>query len=58
MKPIEQMTHEELVKTIVDYYNDHFKWQKFVYDEYIDEELVDKQSDEYLRSFIKENCND
>lgn len=58
MKKIDlnKATHNELVDYIVDYYNEHFKWQKLIYDEYIDRNLVDKMTDKYLRNFIKENC--
>lgn len=50
------MTREEKVDYIIDYYNEHFKFQKFVYDMYIDRNLVEKLTDEQLDDFIKENC--
>ena len=50
------MTHKEMVDYIVNYYNEHFKFQKFVYDEYIDRNLVDQLSDQELADFIEKNC--
>lgn len=49
------MTHDEKAQLIIDYYNEHFKFQKFVYDEFIDEQLVYSLSDKELDKFIKEN---
>ena len=50
------MTRNEKINLIIKYYDDHFKFQKFVYDQYIDRKLVEKLSDEELDEFIKQNC--
>ena len=50
------MTREEKINFIIDYYNEHFKWQKLVYDQYIDRSKVEALTDEQLDEFIKNNC--
>lgn len=56
MMNLNEMSHEELVDYIVDYYNEHFKWQKLVMDKYIDRDLVNSMSNEELKDFITNNC--
>lgn len=50
------MTREEKIQFIIDYYNDHFKWQKLVYDQEIDRKKVEALTDEQLDNFIERNC--
>ena len=50
------MTRNEKVDFIIDYYNEHFKWQKFVYDQYIDRSKVEALTDDQLDDFILKNC--
>lgn len=50
------MTREEKIQFIIDYYNNHFKWQKLVYDQEIDRKKVESLTDEQLDDFIKRNC--
>ena len=50
------MTREEMIDFIIDYYNEHFKFQKFVYDMYIDRSKVEELTDEQLKDFIEKNC--
>ena len=50
------MTRQEMVDFIIEYYNEHFKFQKLVYDMYIDRDLVEQLSDKELEKFIDENC--
>lgn len=50
------MTKQEKVQFIIDYYNEHFKWQRLVYDQEIDRTKVEAMTDEQLDNFIKANC--
>ena len=50
------MTKQELIKKIKDYFNEHFKFQKLVYDWQFDEEAANKMSYEELLKFYEENC--
>lgn len=50
------MTHSEKVDFIVKYYEDHFKWQMLIHDQYIDRSKVDALTDEQLDDFINRNC--
>ena len=53
---LSQMTRGQKIDFIVDYYNEHFKWQKLVYDQEIDREKVAQLTDSQLDSFIEKNC--
>lgn len=53
---LNQMTHSQKVDSIVKYYNDHFKWQKLVYDQEIDRKKVEAMTTEQIDNFIINNC--
>lgn len=50
------MTRNQMIDYIVDYYNDHFKWQKLVYGQEIDRSKVEAMSNQQLIDFINANC--
>lgn len=50
------MTKQELIWKIKDYYDKHFKWQKFIYEQEFDIEAANKMSYEELLKFYEENC--
>ena len=50
------MTKKEKVDFIVKYYNDHFKWQRLVYDQEIDRSKVEALTEQQLDDFIEKNC--
>ena len=50
------MNREEKIQFIIDYYNEHFKWQKLIYGQEIDRTKVEKMADTELDDFIKKYC--
>lgn len=50
------MTKNEKIAVIIDYYNNHFKWQKLIYGQEIDRAKVEAMTEEELDDFIKNNC--
>lgn len=50
------MTKKEKVDLIINYYNEHFKFQKLVLGQEIDKAKIEAMSEQELDRFIAENC--